>query len=142
MGSIYLDKGKKYKIKVQWSKYAGSNSFKLLWRKPQHDKEPISLWSKAADEISYFVTVGNNMDQIISGYRALTGKATMLPKWSLGFWQSGERYKSEEELLSIANEFRTRKVSMDVLVQDLLYWGEINGAQMYSTQPGILIQSR
>jgi alpha-D-xyloside xylohydrolase len=124
MGSISLEKGKKYKIVVEWSRYAGSNSFKLLWRQPQSDKETISLWSQSADEINYFVTAGNNMDKIISGYRTLTGKATMLPKWALGFWQSRERYKTQEEVLNIAKEFRTKKVPMDVLVQDWQYWAE------------------
>jgi alpha-D-xyloside xylohydrolase len=39
------------------------------------------------------------MDEVISGYRKLTGKATMVPKWAMGFWQSRERYKTQEEIL-------------------------------------------
>ena len=52
---------------------------------------------------------GNNLDEVISGYRELTGNATMLPKWAMGFWQSRERYKTQNELLSVVKEFRERK---------------------------------
>ena len=124
MGKINLEKGKKYKIVLEWSRYNRANSFNLKWRIPQDDKEKISFWSQAATEINYFITAGNNMDEIISGYRTLTGKATMLPKWALGFWQSRERYKTREELLSTVKEFRTRKVPLDVIVQDWQYWPE------------------
>lgn len=124
MGKINLEKGKKYKILVEWSRYNRANSFNLKWRGPQDDKEKISLWSQAAEEINYYITAGKSMDEIISGYRTLTGKATMLPKWAMGFWQSRERYKSQEELLNTVKEFRTRKVPLDVIVQDWQYWPE------------------
>lgn len=123
MGRINLEKGKKYKIVVEWSRYSHNNSFNLQWREPQDDKG-ISLWSRAGDEINYFVVAGKNMDSIISGYRKLTGRASMLPKWAMGFWQSRERYKSQDELLDVAKEFRKRKVPLDVIVQDWQYWGK------------------
>lgn len=124
MGKIMLEKGKKYNILVEWSRYNPANSFQLKWRLPQDDKEKISLWSQAGAEISYYIVAGKSMDEIISGYRTLTGKATMLPKWALGFWQSRERYKSQEELLNTVREFRSRKVPLDVIVQDWQYWPE------------------
>ncbi|MEJ7737162.1 MAG: TIM-barrel domain-containing protein [Chitinophagaceae bacterium] len=134
MGKINLVKGKKYEIVVEWSRYNRANSFNLKWRTPQYNKENIFLWSQAADEINYFVTAGNSIDEIISGYRTITGKATMLPKWALGFWQSRERYKSQEELLNTVKEFRTRKVPLDVIVQDWLYWPENKwGSQLFDS---------
>jgi len=121
MGKINLEKGKRYKIEVEWSKFYTSNSFELKWREP-HDISNIRLWSRAAEEINYFVIAGDNADSIISGYRSLTGKATLLPKWALGFWQSKERYKTQDELVHTLREFRERQVPLDVIVQDWQYW--------------------
>lgn len=120
-GHVYLEKGKKYKIDVEWQRYNPNNSFELKWREPT-DRSTTTLWAQAGAEINYFVIGGANMDQIISGYRTLTGKATILPKWAMGFWQCRERYKSQEEILNIVREFRKRKVPLDIIVQDWQYW--------------------
>ena len=121
MGRINLEKGRKYKIEIDWIRYHANNGFKLKWREP-HDRSETSLWAKAGQEINYFVIAGANMDQIISGYRTLTGKATILPKWAMGFWQCRERYKTQDEILNTVREFRKRKVPLDIIVQDWLYW--------------------
>ena len=62
------------------------------------------------------------MDEVIGGYRVLTGKAPIVPKWALGFWQSRERYKTEEEILATVDEFRKRKIPIDNIVLDWSYW--------------------
>ncbi|MGB8225996.1 MAG: glycoside hydrolase family 31 protein [Sedimentisphaerales bacterium] len=80
------------------------------------------LWSEVADAINYYFVYGPELDEVISGYRIITGKAPMFPKWVFGYIQSKERYKTQEELLSIAREYRERKIPMDVLVQDWRYW--------------------
>ncbi|MBC7418833.1 MAG: DUF4968 domain-containing protein [Pedobacter sp.] len=121
MGRINLEKGKKYKIEVVWQRFHKNNSFQLKWREPSNASE-TSLWSKAGEEINYYVIGGQNMDQIISGYRTLTGKATILPKWAMGFWQCKERYKTQDEILNTVREFRKRQVPLDLIVQDWQYW--------------------
>lgn len=62
------------------------------------------------------------MDEIISGYRLLTGKAAMLPRWAYGFIQSQERYETQEEILDVAREFRDRGFGLDALVLDWCSW--------------------
>jgi len=42
----------------------------------------------------------------------------------LGFWQSRERYKTENEILSTVEEFRKRKIPIDNIVLDWSYWKE------------------
>ncbi|MCH5686258.1 hypothetical protein LWM68_19545 [Niabella sp. W65] len=64
------------------------------------------------------------MDSVISGYRYITGKAPIVPKWALGFWQSRERYKTQDEVLSAVSEFRKRKIPLDNIVLDWNYWRE------------------
>ena len=61
---------------------------------------------------------------MIAGYRALTGKAVMLPRWAYGFWQSRQRYTTQDELLDVVAEYRKRKIPLDNIVLDWFYWKE------------------
>lgn len=51
----------------------------------------------------------------------------MMPRWALGYIHCRERFKTQEELLSIARKFRERKLPMDLIVQDWLYWENTDG---------------
>ena len=77
-----------------------------------------------AKDMDYYFIAGENADEIISGYRTLTGKAPVYPKWVLGFWQSRERYKTSEEIENTLAEFRKRQIPCDNIVQDWNYWKE------------------
>lgn len=80
--------------------------------------------SPNAKSLDYVVFAGNNTDEIIAGYRNLTGNVPMLPKWAFGFWQCRERYTSGEHLVATLKEFRKRNLPVDVIVQDWQYWGK------------------
>jgi len=82
----------------------------------------LSFDSLAGDGVDYFVLYGPEMDDIIHQYRNLTGHAPMLPRWSYGFIQSKDRYTSLDQILSIANRYRTEHIPMDVMVQDWYWW--------------------
>ena len=47
---------------------------------PAADRHSISFASEAAQAIDYYYVGGENMDEVISGYRQLTGKSVMMPK--------------------------------------------------------------
>ena len=63
-----------------------------------------------------------SLDRVIAGYRQLTGKAQIMPKWLLGYWQSRERYKTQREILDALQGFRDRKLPIDNIVMDWNYW--------------------
>ena len=65
---------------------------------------------------------GSPMDQVIAGYRKLTGKAQIMPEWLLGYWQSRERYKTQDEILDALRGFRKRHLPIDNIVMDWNYW--------------------
>jgi len=81
-----------------------------------------SLWSQMAESIDYTFLYGPDLDDVVSSYRDLTGAAPLFPRWAYGFWQCKERYKTQDELVGIAREFRRRQVPIDVVVQDWFYW--------------------
>jgi len=82
------------------------------------------LWSDVGDNIDYYFICGPNMDGVIASYRNLTGQAPMYGKWAYGYWQSKEHYASRNELLSVAREYRKRKIPIDNIIQDWQYWGD------------------
>lgn len=79
--------------------------------------------SPVADGIDYTVFAGSP-DEIISSYRNATGNAPLMPLWALGYIHCRERFHSQDEIIANTKEFRSRKIPMDVMVQDWQYWGK------------------
>lgn len=71
----------------------------------------------------YYFIYGGDAEGVIAGVRTLTGQAPLYPLWTLGFWQSRERYKSPEELCEVVDTYRRLQVPLDGIVQDWQYWG-------------------
>ena len=117
-------KGKKTPLRIEWEPDGGESYCGLRAAVPQTKEvqNRLSVWSEMARDMDYYFIAGNNFDEIISGYRTLTGKAQIMPKWVLGFWQSRERYKSSADIEQTLSEFRKRKVPVDNIVQDWNYW--------------------
>lgn len=88
-----------------------------------HDDEQGSfLWSDIHDELDFYFLYGPEFDQIIHGFRFLTGRVPLLPQWIFGYLQSKERYHSQEELLAVAREYRQRQIPLDGIVLDWHSW--------------------
>ena len=74
--------------------------------------------------LDFYFMAGEQYDDVIAGYRKLSGEAPLIPKWALGFWQSRERYSTQEELVGTLAELRRRHIPVDNIVQDWQYWKE------------------
>lgn len=123
---FHFKKGEKIPVRIEWTPEGGESYLSLKWQEPlpAEDQNSFSFSSEAGQQVDYYFIYGNNMDEVIGGYRTLTGKAPIVPKWALGFWQSRERYKTQEEILSAVEEFRKRKIPIDNIVLDWSYWKE------------------
>ena len=124
--STELQKGKKVQLRIEWRPDGGEAYCGLRVSEPRNktEREQLSIWSEMAKDMDYYFIAGENLDQVISGYRTLTGKASLYPKWVLGFWQSRERYKTQDEIEGTLAEFRKRHIPIDNIVQDWNYWPE------------------
>jgi len=124
--AVDLQAGKKHKIKLDWQPDGGISyiGLKALSPRPEAEQDKLSLWSEMGDQIDYYFINGKNMDEVISGYRTVTGKSQVMPKWATGFWQSRERYKTQEELLDALTGYRKRNIPIDNIVLDWSYWPE------------------
>ena len=124
--STELQKGKRVQLRIEWRPDGGEAYCGLRVSEPRSAEErgKLSVWSEMAKDMDYYFIAGENLDQVVSGYRTLTGKASLYPKWVLGFWQSRERYKTQEEIEGTLAEFRKRQIPIDNIVQDWNYWPE------------------
>jgi len=85
--------------------------------------DETSFKSDVGDCIDYYFTYGATADGVIAKMRDLTGQVPMFPLWTFGFWQSKERYKSQEEIVGVVKKYRELGVPLDGIIQDWQYWG-------------------
>ncbi|MBR4755375.1 MAG: glycoside hydrolase family 31 protein [Bacteroidales bacterium] len=124
--TAHLEKGEKIPVRIEWEP-DGSVSYLGLRVAPlqtREEEEGISFWSEFEPQADVYFFAGKDYDEVIHGYRTLTGKAQVMPKWALGFWQSRERYSTQEELVGTLAEMRRRHIPVDNIVQDWQYWKE------------------
>jgi len=104
-----------------------SRGYGMLWNNPAIGKVVFGTnfteWvAEQSSQLDYWVTAGDSPAQIVEAYAAVTGKAPAMPDYALGFWQCKLRYRSQEELLSVAREYRRRGLPLSVIVADFFHW--------------------
>jgi alpha-D-xyloside xylohydrolase len=90
--------------------------------------------SRSGQTIDYYFFYGPAPDEVIAGYRCATGAASLFSKGTYGFIQCRERYSSQTEILDNASQFRSKKIPVDVIVQDWNYWGSNGWGSMMFDQ--------
>ena len=119
-----MDAGSRHQLRIEWLPNEGYLTLLHLDPLPGDEQNELSLFSEAGHAVDYYFVAGDNLDQVIAGYRQITGKATMLPRWAYGFWQSRERYKTQAEILDTAKRYRELGLPLDNVVEDWSYWPE------------------
>ena len=124
--TVHLEAGVKTPIKVEWKpdgwvSYCGLRVYDVV--------DPVQQvkhqwWSEMTKQMDWYFIAGDDMDEVISGYRTLTGKAPIMPKWAMGYWQSRERYKTSTEMIEALEGFRQRNIPIDNIVMDWSHWRE------------------
>ena len=78
--------------------------------------------SNVGERVSFFVITGSTTDELYAGYRKLTGVTPLPPKAAFGYIQSKARYETQQQLLAVADGYRSRGYPLDVMVLDWFYW--------------------
>ncbi|HXY49661.1 MAG TPA: glycoside hydrolase family 31 protein [Terriglobales bacterium] len=105
-----------------------SNGYGIFWNNPSRSRfnnrflNSLYLSSEVADVMDYYFLYGPEFDQLIAGYRELTGQVPMFGKWAYGFWQCKNKYNTQEELLTVAHKYRDLHIPVDAIVQDWFWW--------------------
>lgn len=104
-----------------------SRGYGLLWNSPAIGRVEAAAngtrWvSDSARQIDYWVTTGADPAAVLRHYADATGYPPVLPGWATGFWQSKLRYRTQQELLEVAREYRRRGLPLSVIVTDFFHW--------------------
>ena len=118
---LRLTPGESVKLNFRWKADIGVKIARYEIRPPPAD-DATSLWSEVGDGVDYWFIQGPALDQVIAGYRQITGAAPMMPRWAFGLWQCRERYKTAAESVETLDGYRKRGIPVDVMVQDWQYW--------------------
>eukprot|EP01034_Spumella_vulgaris_P042652 gene42652-52907_t len=106
-----------------------SERYGILWdtyskMRFKDSADGASLWAESAPGgVDYYFMAGDTLDQVVAGYRDLTGAAPMYAKQAFGLFMSKERYETQDRLLEVAQTFRKEQFPLDYIVQDWQYWG-------------------
>ncbi len=121
---VRLEAGRRHEIRLDWIKDRSQETVQLSWKPPALTPTRTSLWSEVGDGIDYTFVYGPDLDEVIAGYRRVTGTAPMIPRWALGLWQSRQRYRTAQQSLDVVKGYRQRGIPFDNIVQDWFYWKE------------------
>jgi len=104
-----------------------SRGYGLLWNNPAMGRVELgadaSRWvAEQSRQIDYWITAGDTPAQVMAAYADATGHPPLLPEWASGFWQSRLRYRTQQELLDVAREYRRRELPLSVIVSDFFHW--------------------
>jgi alpha-D-xyloside xylohydrolase len=103
-----------------WDNYSASNFFGTEANNTQFEYS-----SESGKMVDYYFFYGPDFDQIINLYRIATGKAPMFAKWTFGLFQSQDRYKTQQEILSVKDAYRQNHIPVDAIVQDWYWWSPL-----------------
>jgi alpha-D-xyloside xylohydrolase len=116
-----------HNMKVAVPQIVSSRGYAILWDTYAlsvfHDDQYGSyFWSEFNAEMDFYFIYGPEFDQIVAGFRALTGQVPLLPRWALGYVQSKECYIDQAELIAVVEAYRERGIPLDCIVQDWKSW--------------------
>ncbi|MDB6011346.1 MAG: alpha-glucosidase [Gammaproteobacteria bacterium] len=105
-----------------------NKGYGIVWDNPSDTVISAGLhgqttWKSAVGErVSYFVIAGTTLDELYAGYRKLSGATPLPPKAAFGYIQSKARYETQQQVLDVAEGYRSRGYPLDVIVVDWFYW--------------------
>lgn len=99
----------------------------MLWHNPAVGEVDfgtnITQWQAYSTHlIDYWMTAGDTPEEIIQANVKATGLPPMMPESAMGFWQCKLRYRTQEELLRVAREYKRRNLPISFIVIDFYHW--------------------
>ena len=104
-----------------------SLGYGLLWNNPAvgrvHFSKNLTEWVASSTlQMDYWIVAGENPKEILCKYTAVSGRAPMFPENLMGLWQCKLRYRTQEEVLSVARQYQREGIRIDQIVIDFFHW--------------------
>ena len=106
-----------------------NRGYGFLWNNPaigrvSFNKNITEWYAQSTKRLDYWITAGDTPAEIEENYAKVTGTVPMMPEYGLGFWQCKLRYQTQDEILSVAREYKKRNIPLDVIVVDFFHWNK------------------
>ncbi len=107
--------------------YLSNRGYGFLWNNPAIGRATFGanvteFVAEQSAQLDYWVTTGATPAAIEERYAAVTGTVPMRPEFAMGFWQCKLRYRTQDELLEVAREYKKRGLPISVIVCDFFHW--------------------
>ena len=132
-------------ITIPW--YIHTSGFGFLWNQPGYGSFDVQndtkiMWTaNATHQLDLWITTIPQDETlssliysiIMKNYVDVIGHPNPLPHFASGFWQSKNRYRSQQELLDVAKGYYDREIPVSVIVVDWYHWTELGDWKFNST---------
>lgn len=104
-----------------------SLGYGFLWNNPAVGSasfgKNMTEW-KALDtaEMDYWLTADDSPAAILANFTAEVGRTPLIDEKLLGLWQCKLRYRTQDEVLSVARKCREYGIPLSVIVIDFFHW--------------------
>lgn len=105
--------------------YLSSRMYGTFYHTCAHSKLSLADYSTRSVEflsdqamLDVFIIAGDSAEEILRGYRDLTGYPSMPPLWSFGTWMSRMTYFSADEVNEVCDRMRAEHYPCDVIHLD------------------------
>lgn len=108
--------------------FALSNlGYGFLWNNPAIGNvtfgKNFTQWNaQATEQMDYWITADETPLAIVENYTKIVGRAPKIPEHILGLWQCKLRYRTQEEVMQVANKYKELQIPLEVIVIDFFHW--------------------
>ena len=104
-----------------------SLGYGFLWNNPAvghvNFAKNMTEWkAECTKEMDYWITSGDSPREIVEKFTEAVGRAPVMPDNYLGFWQCKLRYRTQDEVLTVARKYKEMGIHLDVMVIDFFHW--------------------
>jgi len=104
-----------------------NKGYGLLWNNPAvgnvtFGKNMTEWVADASKEFDLWITTDDSPKAIIENYTEVVGRAPEMPEDLLGLWQCKLRYRTQDEVLTVARKYQELGIKIDVIVIDFFHW--------------------
>ncbi len=107
--------------------YVSSLGYGMLWNNPAVGRVTFgnnyTEWiARSTRQMDYWITAADTPKEILFNYTEVTGRSPSFPEDLLGLWQCKLRYRTQEEVLEIAEKYQKEGIKPDMIVVDFFHW--------------------
>lgn len=104
-----------------------SLGYGMLWNNPAVGQvtfgKNFTEWiARSTQEMDYWITVADAPKDIVKNYTDVTGRSPEYPEDLMGLWQCKLRYRTPDELMSVAKKYQELGIKIDMIVIDFFHW--------------------